>query len=196
MSATKAAKKIQLLNALINHPSTSEEERDAGRRMLARVIASAKAKGENITSNGYIDRRTYGSKYDKARGLRLADIAKLMREDIKLARKIGLKAAGPGALATIDPIGNAPASIKYAVRTQTYSGGGSINIIIKGIPADWYTVETDDRGDAYPVASAALNALRDELRLIHEAYNYNGSDLMVDYFDVNYYGGVRVEYGF
>lgn len=196
MNATKARNKMDLLKALIDHPRTGEEERDAARRMLQRVLAKARANGEKLTATGWTDHRTYGAKYQQVRGMRLADIAKLMRADIKLARKIGLKADGPAALATVDPIANAPAGIKYSVTTQLYSGGGSIDITVKNIPADWgYTHEDRGYGELRKVATPALKALASELATIHQAYNYNGSDITTDYFDVNYYGGVQDERG-
>jgi hypothetical protein len=184
---------MDLLKALIDHPRTGEEERDAARRMLQRVIAKARANGENLTATGWVDNRVYGAKYQQVQGMHLADIAKLIRADIKLARKVGLKADGPAALAIIDPIANAPASIKYGVTTQTYSGGGSINITIKNIPADWFTWEQRGSDEPRRKATSALEALAAELRAIHKAYNYNGSDLLTDYFDVNYYGSVNYE---
>lgn len=195
MNATKARNKMDLLKALIDHPRTGEEERDAARRMLQRILAKARANGENPTATGWTDNRVYGAKYQQVRGMRLADIAKLMRADIKLARKIGLKADGPAALATVDPIANAPTGIKYSVTTQTYSGGGSIDITIKGIPADWgFTYEQGGSDESRRKATAALEALAAELRAIHQAYNYDGSDLLTDYSDVNYYGSVNYEH--
>lgn len=195
MNASKTAKKIQLLKTLIDHPRTGEEERDAARRMLQRILDKAKEDGEKITP-AWVDHRSYGAKYQQVRGMRLTDIAKLMRADIKLARKVALNTAEPGALATVDPIANAPADIKYSVTTQMYSGGGSIDITIKNIPADWgYTYEDRGFGELRKVATPALRALAAELAAIHRAYNYNGSDITTDYFDVNYYGGVSDERG-
>ncbi len=195
MTATKTAKKIQLLQALIDHPRTGDEEREAGRRMLARLITKARTSGEKITAAGWTDHRTYGAKYETVRNIwDIAVIAKLMRADIKLSRKIGLKVAEPGVLAIADPIADAPAVIKFAVRTQKYSGGGSIDIIIRNIPEAWgWTTGADTCGRERRVATPALKALADELRTIHCAYNYNGSDITTDYFDVNYYGGVKAE---
>jgi len=195
---TKTGKKIQLLQALIDHPRTGDEEREAGRRMLARILAKANAKananGEHLKPNGWTDHRTYGAKYDQVRGeYDIAKIAELMREDIKLSRKIGLKAAQPGALAIADPIADAPAQIKFAVRTSKYAGGGSINIVIRNVPEDWWETAYDDRGNKFHAAGPALQALAAELRTIHQAYNYNGSDATTDYFDVNYYGSVNAE---
>lgn len=197
MNATKARNKMDLLKALIDHPRTGEEERDAARRMLQRILTKARANGERLTATGWVDHRTYGAKYQQVRGMRLAEIAKLMRADIKLAQKIGLKTDGPATLATVDPIANAPAVIKYSVTTHMYSGGGSIDITIKNIPADWgYRMEmSEERGHMRKVPTAALNALAGELAAIHQAYNYNGSDTTTDYFDVNYYGGVQDERG-
>lgn len=194
MTLTKSGKKIQLLQALIDHPRTGEEEREAARRMLARILAKANANGEHLKPTGWTDRRSYGAKYDKTTYRTYAEIAKLMRADIKIARKIGLKAAEPGSLAVPDPIADAPAAIKFSVRIETFAGGGAIDITIKNIPEDWgYTTGVNERGRECHNPTPALAALTDELRAIHWAYNYNGSDPMTDYFDVAYYGGVHAD---
>jgi hypothetical protein len=39
-----------------------------------------------------------------------------------------------------------------------------------------------------------LRAILTALEEIHAAYNFNGSDAMVDYFHVNYYGHVEVDW--
>lgn len=194
MNATKTAKKIQLLQALIDHPRTGDEEREAGRRMLDRILVKAQAEGEQLKPTGWTDTRSYGAKYDKTTYRTYAEIAKLMRADIKLARKIGIKAAESGSLALPDPIADAPAAIKFSVRIETFSGGGAIDITIKNIPEGWgYTTGINERGRECYMPTPALAALADELRAIHWAYNYNGSDPMTDYFDVNYYGGVLAQ---
>ena len=194
----KLKSKVGLLNALINHPRTNDAERDAARRMLQRLITKARANGIRLGENGAIDRRTYGAKYDSTEGLYTKDIAKLVRADIKMARKIGKKAqAGnpAGALATIDPIANAPSQITYSVRTRTYSGGSSIDVVIKNVPAEWgWTESIDDRGDVVRKGTEALRALGAELQALLDAYNYDGSDLASDYSDVRFNGFVHVDH--
>ncbi len=188
---TKTAEKIELLRTLIDHPRTGAEERDTAKRMLLRLLAKAKEAGEQLHGEAWSDHRVYGAKYADVRHLRLVDIAKLMRADIKLASSIALKTAARDGLAVPDPIADAPAGIKFGVVTETYSGGGSIDIVIRNIPDDWgYVQQRNPRGELYRKASPALLALAEELKAIHRAYNYNGSDLTTDYFDVNYYGGV------
>lgn len=194
----KLRSKVGLLNALIHHPRTTPTERDAARRMLRRLITKARANGIRLTETGLIDRRTYGTKFDSTEGLRTADIAKLVRADIKLARKIGKQAQeadASGALATTDPIANAPAQITYSVRTRTYAGGSSIDVVIKNIPAEWgWTESVDDRGDVVRKGTPALGALSRELKAILDAYNYDGSDLLSDFSDVRFYGSVHADY--
>lgn len=199
MSATlKLKSKVGLLNALINHPRTSDTERDTARRMIQRLIAKARTNGVRLSENGLVDRRAYGTKYDRTHGLRTADIAKLVRADIKMARKIGQQAqagTSDAALATTDPIANAPTQITYSVRTRTYAGGSSIDVVIKNIPAEWgWTESLDDRGDVARKGSEALRALSVELKAILDAYNYDGSDLVSDYSDVRFYGFVHADY--
>src|SRR4051812_17296541 len=112
MELTRTGKKIQLLQTLIDHPATGEGERAAARRMLDRVKARASAEGERLQPTGWTDARVYGAKYDSVRNeYDLAKIAKRIREDIKVARKVGIHSAGPGALAVADPIADAPVGI-------------------------------------------------------------------------------------
>lgn len=194
-TTTKAQKKIGLLNALISHPRTGEAERDAARRMLARVIAKARTEGIQLGENGIVDHRAYGAKYDHTHTMDIADIAKQVREDIKLARKIAKLTVEPGALATRDALANAPAQMKFGVRISRFSGGCALDVRIKNVPADWWTERTDDRGDTGKFATAALKGVAAELKQIMDAYNHDGSDLLTDYFDVRFYGHVLSEDG-
>jgi hypothetical protein len=162
--------------------------------MLARLLK--KAAQDDAERPPYVDTRVYGSKYEQAKNMGLAEIAKLMRQDIKLARKIGQKAAEPGAVAVPDPIADMPAQIKVSITSRYYSGGGSIDIRVKNIPEAWGFVQVPDmyRPDVMrTVPSPAFGALLVELRVIHFAYNYDNSDIMTDYFDNNYLGSVDYE---
>lgn len=189
---TKTQKTIQNLRALIDHPRTGENERAAARRMLGRVLAKAEQQGTQV-EGGFRDHRVYGDKYDKARSLGVVEIAKLMRADIKLALKVAKATAEPGSLATFDAFAAIPDGIKITVRTRHYT---VIDIVVRNIPDAWgWTEETDDWGNKRPMPTPALNALAQELKTIHRAYNYDGSDISTDYFDVNYYGGVSTEHG-
>lgn len=194
--AVKVQKKIQLLNALIAHPRTGEAERDAGRRMLKRVISKAAAEGVKISEGGYIDSRTYGAKYDHSGRLDVSDIAKLVREDIKLARKIAKKVGAPDSLAVVDPLADAPAEVKFSVTARRYAGFHHvIDIKVRNVPAGWWEERTDDLGDTGKFATPALKALASELRSIMDAYNHNGSDLLSDHSDVRFSGHVLSEEG-
>ncbi|GGU45760.1 hypothetical protein [Lentzea flava] len=193
----RQAKNIESLLALIEHPRTSEEERDAGRRALKRIYDALKMHDVDESSE---DRWLYnpgawkGSKYDEAKGLSLPEIAKLIRADLKLARKIGQKITDPAALAVIDPMADAPAEIKISVRSQYYSGGGAIDVTIKNIPQEWgWTVQKDDWGNDQRIATPAMTALYREVETIHQAYNYDNSDVQSDYFERNYAGHVSTE---
>jgi hypothetical protein len=141
-----------------------------------------------------------GERYDSVRRMTLTEIAKLMREDYKLARKVGRRTAPkpdqtvPGEIAAFDPIGDAPTGIKVSVRTEYYSGGGAIRVLIKNVPQDWGWIEsTDDYGHPYRMATPAMAAFIGAVQEIHRAYNYDNSDAMTDYFDRNYGGTVDTE---
>lgn len=91
-----------------------------------------------------------------------------VRDIAKLIRK-DLRAAMP--------------AIKWSVRIERYSMGQSIN------------VEGHTDVPLY-VTGHELNAngkvLQDKAEAIVNAYNFDDSDSMNDYFNVNFYGGVRL----
>lgn len=122
--------------------------------------------------------RSYGSKYHSTQGngyMSAADIAKLMRADIKAAVKSG----------------ELP-DVKYSVTVENYSGGRSINIRIQDLPDAWVKGE-DHYGYERDILTPEAKAVQDKVQAIHNAYNYDGSEIQVDYFDVNYYGHAEVE---
>jgi len=154
--------------------------------------------------------RTYGSRYGELGGtyVSAADIAKLMRRDIKTA-------VGEGKLP--GRVGN------YSVRVQNYAGGRSIDVEARDLQGLWQECDGTVPGTetVYPdgsrTAQACPNYVHSEthpgshdnthrvltaegrriekvLAEIHAAYNHDGSDSMTDYYDVNYYGHARIEY--
>lgn len=148
--------------------------------------------------------RRYGSRYDEpAKYARAADIAKLIRRDIKAAIAAG------------DLPGRAS---DYRVRSDRFSGGQSIDIralrpelyqVCKGIvpgSEDGYSARgcrhpycKHGEGRDHPHATEHLilsvegQRVERVLKDIHGAYNHDGSDVMTDYFDVRYYGGVDIQ---
>lgn len=132
--------------------------------------------------------RTYGSKYEETKGLRRAEIAKLIRADIK---------AATGTLI--------PDWVRTSVRTEEYSMGGSINVTVQYDPRLWQPCDgyLEDRvcprsaqygghqpHDRLTLLGRGVEAIITE---IQRAYNYDGSDTMSDYFDVRYYGWVTMQ---
>lgn len=187
-TATRPSK-IERLEALIDHPRTPENERAAAQAMLTRILEKAVAEGRKA----YADSRWYGEKYDRIpKHAPTKDIAAAIREEIKLARKIAKQTADGGDIKLFDPIGDAPAEIKYSVRVPHY---GSITIEIKNIPHAWGWVAEDRNGYMGEFPTEALRTLGRELKSVMNAYNHDGSDLMTDYFDVRFYGSVRAENG-
>ena len=201
-------KKIWLLENLIFHKRTPVGEREAAKRMLERVIEIAREKGQDVTSagggtagtwHGYrLPEIRYGAKYEQVKGLSLTEIAKLIREDIKLARKVEAK-LGAGTVALVDKLAalaTMPKQIKISVRTDYSSVYGSITVRLYNLPEKgWGYVEGKDwSGDKKWVPGPELDAILTALREIHGAYNYDGSDGRVDHHDVGYYGQVEVDW--
>ncbi len=138
--------------------------------------------------------RSYGYRYaDLGDHPSAAQIAKAMRADIKQAQTEGLL----------------PSHWSYSVRSDTFAGGSSIDVEVKDCPDAWrpcdglscHNVWCSARNDpVYAHAATPHDVLTDEaaaarmtLDRIHNAYNHDGSEIQVDYFDVRYYGTVTFE---
>lgn len=118
-----------------------------------------------------------------------SEIAKLMRADIKAAIKAGVL---PGAMRN------------YSVKVHNYSGGRSINItaidldgmweVCKGEAVTgcnhWHCVRGDKNAEILTVKGQRI---KDVLQDIHSSYNYDASEVQVDYFNVNFYGSASIE---
>lgn len=131
--------------------------------------------------------RAYGEKYDKS--LSTTQIAKLVRAEVEAARKAGHLPAG-----------------KYSVRTHSYSMGSSITVTLKLI-GDVYTPGylKDTNYTAGPSQIVDGEVVRPSMYLPHvsaamakvekmlAAYNHDGSDSSVDYFDVKFHAHITVE---
>lgn len=115
--------------------------------------------------------RSYGPKYQE--NMDIKDIAKEVRKAIKMD------------------------GFKFSVKIKRFSGGQSLNVGIKVVPDDFPMVVMKESWNGYGSQwkySPELEKLRDDIKAIINSYNYDGSDMMVDYFDVNFYGFVDVEY--
>lgn len=153
--------------------------------------------------------RAYGYKYDEGGRLDTAEIAKLIRAEIKTAIREGLL----------------PAAWKYSVAIDRFAGGSSIDVRVKDCADAWtpcpgYRIGTkheypdgswtatscgfawckeggyhkDQPGAEYhDVLTEEAEAAKMTLQRIHGAYNHDGSDIQSDYFDVNYYGHVEFQ---
>lgn len=133
-------------------------------------------------------RNEIGNKYEETKDLDVADIAKLVRKDIADAKK-------SGAL---------PKGLKTSVKISRYAGGQSLRVIIKDLDdMDIFTQGAKDHIketgcifqyrpiDTY---NEKFVQMKKTLEAIHESYNFDKSDSMTDYFHVNYYGQVELDY--
>lgn len=137
--------------------------------------------------------RHFGPKYAETAhlGHDYAALAKLVRADIKEAVKLGVL---PGK------------ATDYRVRSESYSGGGSINVRLVNHAHLWMTCEGKVPGsesedgrtatacghpfcsDGHQVLTVEGQAVRKTMTWLLQRYNYDGSESQVDYFDVRYYG--------
>lgn len=113
--------------------------------------------------------RTYGSSYDS--NLTTTSIAKPVRKEIAALKKAGTLAKG----------------WKISVRSEYFSMGSAIRLSIVEIPADvepWNQERTDRTEARYSPEVVRVQKL---ILDIVAAYNHDGSDSMIDYFDVKFY---------
>jgi hypothetical protein len=206
-AASKTEAKIKLLETLINHPNTPEPEREAARRSLNGMLKKLEAIRDESpeTWTGYrLPERWYGENYISDYRVSTTEIAARIRADLKIRRNLGKRTAKAAedqfSLALKDVIADAPASIKFSIRSAYFSGGSSIDVTIKGVPTEWGWVKDPeyDPMDCYHsrkwIESDALKALKAEVSRVHQSYNHDGSDIQTDYFDVLFYGHVEVDW--
>lgn len=124
----------------------------------------------------------YGKKY--SRGMDVKEIAALVRGEIKAAVKSG----------------ELPKALKASVRIDRYSGGRSIDVKLTCPGLKVYSVPRllADRDE--PNVYSGLNWMSDEasevtkkVKAMLDAYNFDGSDTMTDYFHVNFYSEVVLD---
>ncbi|MFD4356827.1 hypothetical protein ACFWPX_30045 [Nocardia sp. NPDC058518] len=190
----RTADRIKHLRALIDHDRTPEHERAAAAAMLERIRANNPATtGDHDPYAGGPYARTYGEKYNHLpKYASTVEIAKVIRAEIKFARKTAKATTTTGDIKAFDPIGDAPDPITYGVRVPHH---GSINVTVKNIPSEWGDVRETRNGHEADYPTEALRTLGHALRDVMSAYNHDGSDSQTDYFDVRFYGFVVDECG-
>jgi len=153
--------------------------------------------------------RNYGYKYETGGKLDTAAIAKLIRADVKTAVSEGLLPARWSYSVKIDRFAGGSSidvSVKncadawvecpgYKLGSQQELPSGGWTATACGNP--WCKaggIHKDKPGaELHNVLSEEARAAKMTLERIHGAYNHDGSDLMTDYWDVNYYGHVHFQ---
>lgn len=123
---------------------------------------------------------TKGAKFEA--GMDIAEIAKRVRKDLKAAQAAG----------------ELPADATFSVTIDRFSGGQSLGVTILGMPDSWtyvspglepnYAENIPANGGQTDEATAATRKVEG----IVFAYNYDGSDIQSDYFNVNFYSSVKI----
>jgi hypothetical protein len=129
--------------------------------------------------------KTTGSKYEETRNLNIAQIAKLVRADLKADSKAG----------------RLPKGVKYSVRISNYSMGCSLTVTVKAVPEGFEIVnplraqlDRDEPHFAYHTLTAtdprlprltdqAVKLVADLTELVN-VYNRKDIDIMTDYYNV------------
>lgn len=121
--------------------------------------------------------RTYNENYDKS--LTTADVAKIVRQKIAQLKKTGDLDKG----------------YKFSIRSESFAGGSAIRASITAIP-EGVTAYNSEYYDAYNRGestysmtrfSAPVSVVSKMILALINSFNYDGSESMVDYFDVNFY---------
>lgn len=131
--------------------------------------------------------RKYGKLYDEKHTTKA--IAEIVRRTVRLEMRMGALPAG-----------------KWSVTSERFAGGSSITIAFAPAPAEdecfaraYYNrerivqdAERPHDHSAIPFRSAFGAALDRKLEQLLADFNYDGSDISTDYFDVNFYAHVEV----
>jgi len=123
---------------------------------------------------------TEGSKYVATKTMSTTEIAVAFRADVNAAIKAG----------------ELPKGLRLSVRTKYFSGGSSITVDITALPSG-FRVLSDDylrnpiRCAPWQSKTEEAKALIAKLEGLLNAYNFDNSDSMTDYFHVRFYGHVN-----
>jgi len=132
-----------------------------------------------------MQRGTQGKKYDKS--LTTKQITQIIRNNIKQAKKDGIL----------------PQDLRVSVRMRKVTWDHAIDMTITKLDTkifneEFIRWEMEHPHDPYPANipryEPETQRILDMLRGFHDDYNYDRSDSMTDYFDVNYYGGVSIDF--
>lgn len=150
--------------------------------------------------------RSYGYRYEEVKDMTTVEIAKAIRADIKQAKAEGLLPTrwtysvrtDHGTSIDVDvrdcPDAWQPCDGTVPGSRRTYPDGSST---ATGCPDVWCAARNDpERAHAakpHDVLTEEARVAKMTLERIHGAYNYDGSEIQVDYFDVRYYGHVEFE---
>lgn len=142
---------------------------DFSQGQLVEVQDISPAPAVQETYNPY--ERTYGQEYKE--NLDIAEIAKIVRKQLKAHF----------------------ANTTWSVTIKRYSGGQSMNIDLVDAPGvQLVDINPQYNPDNYPghnlkkwKYSDTYNKMMEQAKGFAQSYNYDGSDIMTDYFDVNFY---------
>lgn len=104
-----------------------------------------------------------GSKYQETKDIYGSELVKIIKKDLKE---------------------QLPKEYKVLAHKETYAGGWSIHFTIKNTGIKKYN------GTDY---SPEWKELHDKVEEIVEAYNFDNSDMMSDYFSVKFYKHIKIE---
>lgn len=124
-----------------------------------------------------------GAAYRATERLDITEIAKRVRVGLKNAAELGAL----------------PEGMTWKVTIDRFSGGQSLDVRLSGMPDSWQFVSpglpadypngVKQNGGDTPEATAVVELVKSMV----DSYNYDDSDAMTDYFNVRFWGHVRIE---
>lgn len=117
-------------------------------------------------------KKSVGNRYEETKDLDIAEIAKMIRQEFSALKKSG----------------DVASHFKLSVRISRYSMGRSIDSTLTWDPAQAIDFTHGD------FASEEVLRVQRSVEALIDSFNYDNSQSEVDYFDVRFYGHVRIDF--
>lgn len=146
---------------------------------LNRYIQQYRPTFFNQFDKGYTGRKVMGRNYEQVRDMDIKDIAKLVREELKIKFP----------------------KWKFSIKISRFAGGRALDIRVLGVPYNPFgeeaqkQIETEEYVNKRSVGFFIREYKNDfrEIEKAVEQYRMTDSDGMIDYFHTNFYGRVETD---
>ena len=93
-------------------------------------------------------------------------------------------------LVAMQKAGEFPAEIKFSVRSDKFSGGQAVDVVISGWNSEqvWKEEWSEPYSRMLKIMLPEAKAIQEKAEAVRNQYNREAINSMIDYFNVNYYG--------